>query len=131
MKIHHEVEHCHYLLRELKIVRDCFRNGQSILEFLIQVEKDVVEPNSNETDRTVRESLCALLSKLGTKGQWVSSYIERTETRIKYLFYLTEVRISEQTSKLLEATQNDSSSMTTCVLIVSSLTHLFVDHFVV
>lgn len=90
-----------------------------------------METSGGDTDKTVRESLYALLSKLGTKGHWVSSYIERTETRIKYLFYLTEVRISEQTSKLLEATQNDSSSMTTCVLIVSLLPLVFVDHSVV
>ena len=107
------MERCHSLLRELKVVRGCFRDCQSILEFLIQVEKDVVEPNGGGTDGTVRESFHALLSKLTTKGQWVSTYIERTETRIKYLFYLTDVRISEQTSKLLEATQSDSSSMTT------------------
>jgi len=113
IKIHDEVERCHNLLRELTYLRDCFRNCQSILEFLIQVEKGVVEPNGGGADRTVCESLHALLSKLTTRGQWVFTHIERTETRLKYLFYLTDLRISEQTSKLLEATQRDSSSMTT------------------
>ena len=116
------MEELHRLSQHLHIIQGDLVDLQEGIQYLLGLHQCLMQLSNNTNDSSVRESLEYLLSKNSQILLWVKIYTERTGIRINLFFNLAtqadsriNLEIARLSSKIAVSTQQDSSSMITCV----------------
>jgi hypothetical protein len=120
------VEEFHALSQNLQIIQEDLTDVQDRIQYLFGVHQRLLQFSSQTDDLTVLDSLEYLLSKSSKMKRWAKNYAERTGIRINLIYNLatqadsrTNLEIARLSSRIAVSTQQDSSSMITCVDVYS------------
>jgi hypothetical protein len=120
------VEELHVLSQNLQIIQEDLTDVQDRIQYLFGVHQRLAQFSSQTDDFTVLDSLEYLLSKSSRMKRWAKNYGERTAIRINLIYNLatqadsrTNLEIARLSSRIAVSTQQDSSSMITCVDVYS------------
>ena len=120
------VEELHVLSQNLQIIQEDLTDVQDRIQYLFGVHQRLVQFASQTNDLTILDSLEYLLSKSSKMKRWAKNYAERTGIRINLIYNLatqadsrTNLEIARLSSRIAVSTQQDSSSMITCVDVYS------------
>lgn len=120
------VEELHVLSQNLQIIQEDLTDVQDTIQYLFGVHQRLVQFSSQTDDLTVLDSLEYILSKSSKMKRWAKNYAERTGIRINLIYNLatqadsrTNLEIARLSSRIAVSTQQDSSSMITCVDVYS------------
>jgi len=120
------VEELHTLSQNLHIIQGDLNDLQERIQYLSNLHRCLVQLSGNTNHSSVIDSLEYLSSKTSTLIRWVKNYTERTGIRINLFFNLatqadsrTNLEIAQFSSRIAVSTQQDSSSMITCVNLCS------------
>lgn len=120
------VEELHVLSQNLQIIQEDLTDVQDRIQYLFGVHQRLVQFSGQADDSTVLDSLEYLLSKSSKMKRWAKNYAERTGIRINLIYNLatqadsrTNLEIARLSSRIAVSTQQDSSSMITCVSVYS------------
>ena len=116
------MEELHALSHNLRIIQEDLTDIQDRIQYLFGVHRRLMQFSSQTDDSTVLESLEYLLSKTSIMKRWAKNYAERTGIRINLIYNLAtqadgriNLEIARLSSRIAVFTQQDSSSMITCV----------------
>lgn len=120
------VEELHALAQNLQIIQEDLTDVQDRIQYLFGVHRRLMQISSQTNDPTVLDSLEYLLSKTNKMKRWAKNYGDRAGIRINLIYNLatqadsrTNLEIARLSSRIAVSTQEDSSSMITCVNVYS------------
>jgi len=120
------VEELHQLSQNLHIIQGDLTDLQERIQYLLGVHQRLMHFSHNTDVSSVKDSLEYLSSKTSIMTRWVNNYTERTGIRINLFFNLatqadsrTNLEIARLSSRIAVSTQQDSSSLITCVNLFS------------
>jgi len=116
------VEELHKLSQNLHIIEGNLIDLQERIQYLLGLRQRLMQFSNHASAGSVTDSLEYLSSKTSIMMRWVKNYTERTGIRINLFFNLatqsdsrTNLEIARLSSRIAVSTQQDSSSMITCV----------------
>jgi hypothetical protein len=125
------VEELHHLFQGFHVIQEHLIDVQERIQYLLGLHQRFMQFSKNISDSSVRDSLEYLSSKTSIMTRWVKNYTKRTGIRINLFFNLatqadsrTNLEIARLSSRIAVSTQQDSSSMITCVNLFSPPPHL-------
>ena len=120
------MEELHRLSQNLHIIEGDLIDLQERIQYLLGLHQRLMQFSNHASALSVRDSLEYLSSKTSIMTRWVKNYTERTGIRINLFFNLatqsdsrTNLEIARLSSRIAVSTQQDSSSMITCVDVFS------------
>ena len=116
------MEELHRLSQNLHIIQGDLIDLRERIQYLLGLHQRLMQLSNNTNDSSVRETLEYFSSKNSEIARWVKNYTERMGIRINLFFNLAtqadsriNLEIARLSSKIAVSTQQDSSSMITCV----------------